>query len=438
MLYLKRTVDKDLESWRVSPDRKPLLLRGARQVGKSTVIRELAKKFDHYLEINFEMEREVHSLFSGDLDPRRLCEDLSVLYRTPVIPGRTLLFFDEIQSCLPAISSMRFFYEKLPGLHLVAAGSLLEFALGELPSFGVGRIRSLFVYPFSFNEFLEALGEHRLLEAKSRATPERPLPEPFHAKLIRYLKKFLILGGMPEVVAAYAAGDDLFKAREVLDDLIISLRADFVKYRKRVSVIRLAEVFESVARQAGGKYMYSKAGQDLTNRQVKESLDLLIMAGLVIPVTHTAASGLPLGAAVDPGKRKMIMLDTGIFLRILGLDLSDLLVRNDFEAINKGAVAEIFAGLELIKYHSAFRPAELYYWQREKLNSQAEVDYIVQKNSEILPIEVKSGTKGTMQSLFLFMKEKNIPAGIRLSLENHAFYDRVRVFPLYAVSEVYR
>jgi len=438
MTYLKRTIDRDLEAWQQDPSRKPLLLRGARQVGKSTVVRELAKKFDHFLEINFEIQKEVHHIFSSDLEPRRLCENLAILYDTPIIPGKTLLFFDEIQACLPAISSMRFFYEKMPELHLIAAGSLLEFALGELPSFGVGRIRSLFVYPFSFNEFLDAVGESRLLKAKSNATHEKPLIGPIHAKLIQYLKKFLILGGMPEVVAAYVAGKDLLSARQVLDDLIISLRSDFVKYRRRVSAIRVAEVFESVVRQTGGKYMYSKAGQDLTNRQVKEALELLIMAGLVIPVTHTAANGLPLGATIDPKKRKMILLDTGIFLRLLGLDLSEMLTREDFNAINKGAVAEMHAGLELMKYSSPFRPVDLYYWQREQKNSQAEVDYIIQKQLEILPIEVKSGEKGTMQSLFLFLTEKNIRSGIRLSLENYAVYDRVSVFPLYAVAEIYR
>lgn len=173
-----------------------MLVRGARQVGKSTAIRHLAKKFDHFLEVNFEEQRTLHTLFEGDLNPMELCENLSIISNIPIIPGKTLLFFDEIQACLPAISSLRFFYEKLPELHVITAGSLLEFALADILSFGVGMIRSMFVYPLSFDEFLVAMGEDSLLNAKQRASASKPLVEPLHNKLLTYLKRFLILGGI--------------------------------------------------------------------------------------------------------------------------------------------------------------------------------------------------------------------------------------------------
>src|SRR5579863_6303177 len=172
-MYLPRKIDHELSAWRNEKEGKPLLIRGARQVGKSTAIRELSKQFDHYLEVNFEEQRQVHSLFEGDLNPKELCENLSILYGVPIIPGKTLLFFDEIQSCIPAISALRFFYEKYPELHVIAAGSLLEFALAEIPSFGVGRIRSLFVYPLSFDEFLTGIGENMLVEAKKKASAQK-------------------------------------------------------------------------------------------------------------------------------------------------------------------------------------------------------------------------------------------------------------------------
>jgi predicted AAA+ superfamily ATPase len=153
-MYFRRKIDQELLTWSLELKRKPILLRGARQVGKSAAVRELAIHFEHFLEINFEEQKEVHKLFAGDLAPIELCRNLSAMFNVAIVPGKTLLFFDEIQGCLPAISSLRFFYEKIPGLHLIAAGSLLEFALEELPSFGVGRIRSMFVYPFSFDEFI--------------------------------------------------------------------------------------------------------------------------------------------------------------------------------------------------------------------------------------------------------------------------------------------
>lgn len=435
-MYIKRKIDVELQAWRNEKTGKPLLLRGARQVGKSTAVRELSRQFDHFLEVNFEEQRTVHSLFEGDLSPVELSENLSILYNVPVIPGKTLLFFDEIQACVPAISSLRFFYEKYPELHVIAAGSLLEFALSELSSFGVGRIRSVFMYPLSFDEFLQAFSEDLLLKAKQRASAISPLSEPLHHKLLNYLKRFLVLGGMPEVVSCYLEKRDLNGCRQVLDDLIISLQADFSKYKKRVPFLRISEVFESVVRQSGGRFMYSKAATEANHKQIKEAVDLLTMAGLVIPVTHTAANGLPLGAESNIKKRKMLLLDTGIFQRLLGLNINEILFEDDFDTINKGAIAEQYVGLEILKSFSCYRQENLYFWQREATNSNAEVDYVIQKDEGMLPIEVKSGKKGRMQSLFIFLKEKNLPKGVRFSIENYSSYDKVDVYPLYAVSDL--
>jgi len=183
-MYYKRLIDRHLFDWKANPTRKPLILRGARQVGKSSAVRHLALQFDHFVEVNFEETPALKSLFSGTLDPKQIIENLSIFLGTPITPGQTLLFFDEIQACPAAISSLRFFYEKMPALHVVAAGSLLEFALQSLPSYGVGRVRSLFLYPFSFDEFLSAIGEQSLLEAKRKANFERPLSDLLHQKLL--------------------------------------------------------------------------------------------------------------------------------------------------------------------------------------------------------------------------------------------------------------
>jgi predicted AAA+ superfamily ATPase len=434
-MYLRRKIDQELLDWSKELSRKPLLLRGARQVGKSSAVKELSKHFDNFLEINFEEQRQVHSLFSGDLSPIALCENLSVLYNTPIVPGKTLLFFDEIQSCIPAISSLRFFYEKYPELHVIAAGSLLEFALRELPSFGVGRVRSMFVYPFSFDEFLSACGEELLIKVKQGASATHPLNEAIHNKLLNYLKRFLVIGGMPEVVVKYTQGQKLLDCQKILDDLIISLKADFSKYKKLVPFSRISEVFESVAKQTGGKFVFKDAATVSNFKQIKESLDLLIMAGLVIHVTHSSANGIPIGAESNVKKRKMFIFDTGIFQRLMGLNISDILFEDRFDMVNKGSIAEQYVGLELLKSSSSYLQQDLFYWQREKLNSNAEVDYLVQKQNEIIPIEVKSGKQGSMQSLYLFLKEKKSPYGIRFSLENFSVYGNIMVYPLYAVSD---
>lgn len=435
-MYLERNIDKELLNWKKETERKPLLVRGARQVGKSSSIRKLAENFDSFLEVNFEEHKKVHSLFKGDLTPQVLCENLSVMFDIEIVPGKTLLFFDEIQSCLPAISSLRFFYEKMTELHVVAAGSLLEFALAAIPSFGVGRIRSLYMYPLSFDEFLLGMGQVKLLEMKRKASAQKPLAVPIHEKLLELLKKFLIIGGMPEVVGKYVVQNDLRGCQRVLDDLISSFQSDFAKYKDKVPSSRIREVFESIVRQAGGKFVYKKASQNLNTIQIKEALELLIMAGLVVPVTHTSANGIPLGAEVNPKKRKMLLMDTGIFQRILQLDISELLFSDEFSLVNKGGIAEQFIGLEILKNAPCYNQIELFYWHREALNSNAEVDYLIQKNNEIVPIEVKSGLKGSMNSMFLFLTEKNAKYGCRLSLENFAEYENIHVYPLYALGNI--
>ncbi len=435
-MYIKRQIDKELTGWKNSTNKKPVLLRGARQVGKTNTVRNLGRQFINYLEINFEENKKVHSVFEGNLSPFEICENLSAIYNVSIIPGKTLLFFDEIQKCIPAIESLRFFYEKMPELHVIAAGSLLEFALEEISSFGVGRIRSMFMYPFSFNEFLYAIKEDSLLQIKQQASPTKALNDAVHEKLLSYSKKFIMLGGMPEVVATYAKTKDINLCRQIIDDIIISYNDDFVKYKKHVPASRLNEVYNSVIMQAGSKFIYSKATKNANQKQIKEALDLLIKAGIVIPVTHTSGNGIPLGAEVNPKKQKMLLFDTGIFLRILDFDIGDILFTNDFNLINKGNVAEQFVGLEMIKERSCYQKQNLYYWHREAKSSNAEVDYLFAKNQVIYPVEVKAGTKGSMQSLYIFLQTKNRKTGIRVSNEIFSRFENILVYPIYAVENI--
>ena len=435
--YFNRLIDSELEKWKNENSHKPILLRGARQVGKSSAVRNLAKKFDYFLEINFEEDKVAKEVFeTSNLTPRLLCEKLYAIYNVPIIAGKTLVFFDEIQACIPVISSLRFFYEQQPELHVIAAGSLLEFALEELPSFGVGRIRSLFMYPFSFAEFLEANENTGLLTAINKASLENPMDEILHRKVLYLLKLFMLTGGMPAVVAKYVTEKDLHQCQQVLDDLIISLRDDFAKYKKRISAVQISAAFDSVIRQVGSKFVYIDKEQIYSAFQLKNAVELLIMAGLIIPVTHTSANGLPLGAEINPKYRKLFLLDTGIFQRLLGLQLSDILLNDDFDAINKGGIAEMFVGLELLKSSSFYQQTRLFYWQREERNAHAEIDFVVQQNMDIVPIEVKSGKQGKMQSMYLFIKEKSSKIGIRTSLENFSVYDKIKVVPLYAIGKV--
>ena len=438
MDYFNRNIDYALLEWSNEKHRKPLMLRGARQIGKTSAVRNLGKKFKYFVEINFENKDHAaaQTVFAQHSDPQIICSELAVLFGKPIEAGETMLFLDEIQSCVDAISSLRYFYEQMPKLHVIAAGSLLEFALEEIPSFGVGRIDSMFMYPFSFSEFLCATGHEMWVKLIDEATPENPVPEAIHGRIIEQLKNFLIVGGMPEVVVEFVETRDLLRCQKILNSLLVSFRNDFAKYKKRIPAARINEVFSSAAQQAEGKFIYEHASQHLNNEQVKKSLELLLMAGLCYQVTHTSADGIPLGAKINSRHRRIIPFDTGIYQRILNLDISGILLSDDFDTINKGAVAEIFVGCELKKNTSCYSDDELYCWVREKKNTNAQIDFVIQCGENIVPVEVKSGKQGKMQSMWVFLEEKKSNYGIRTSLENFGQYGKINVFPLYAIGKV--
>ena len=436
MSYLHRNIDLELINWKNAPEKKPLLLRGTRQIGKSSTVRNLGKSFLFYIEINFQLEPELTAIFETLTDISELCRQISLLKGVQIKDGQTLLFLDEIQVSSLVIHKLRYFYELRPNLHVIAAGALLEFAIAESPSFGVGRIRSLFMMSFSFTEYLLALKEDILVDALRYLSPSHPLPEAVHQKCLRHLKNYIVIGGMPEAVASFVKHGDILRVQKVLDDLIVSYQADFPKYKTRISTDRLIEVFRSVVYQVGSKYKYSNTVSTLNSEQIRNALYILERAGLIYAITHSDCNGIPLGAEINPKRKKYIVLDTGIYQLILGLDFSQFLLENDVEFINKGKIAELFVGLELLKNDSFHQPPELYYWHREKQGSQAEVDYVIQKHNKIIPIEVKASAQGKMKSLHLFLDEKKPEFGVRTSLENGGSYGKINVWPLYVMGNL--
>ncbi len=433
MKYFKRRIDEALLSWAKSTDRKPLLLRGARQVGKTSAVRHLGETFEKFVEIDLNERTDLHSLFAPQLSPQQICDGLSIATGEKITAGTTLLFLDEIQACPEAINKLRYFYEKFPELHLVATGSLLEFTLENLPSFGVGRIESLYMYPFSFEEFAGATNNNLLFDAIKTASFQNPLLPVIHEQAIDLLKIFLSIGGMPEVVAMYVKNKNLFDCQKVLNTLINSYKTDFVKYRKRIDPTLINDVWMSVAEQGHGKFVYSLVNRELRSETIRQALQTLVLAGLVYPVVHSSSNGLPLGAEVNRKYSRMIMLDTGIMQRLLNLNLTEFLLAKDFSTINKGALAEVFVGTELIKSAPFDSQAELYCWHREDKTGNAEIDYVTEFDGNVLPIEVKSGTRGSMQSLRLFLTQKKLTQGWRVSLENFSQYGDISVVPLYAI-----
>ena len=445
-MYIKRHIDDYLLEWKNSIDRKPLLLRGARQVGKTTAIKHLGEQFEYFIEANFEKQKDLSLLFAKNLSIKEIVARIGAIYDKPIIPGKTLLFFDEIQVCPEAIHSLWFFKEDYPELHVVAAGSLLEFALKGLRSYGVGRIRSLFMYPLSFDEFLESQGKANWLQKKREATSETPLFGELHNILVEEFRSYLMVGGMPASVVAWKNNKDYVLCQEELSDIVQSYNDDFSKYSNKIDPRILRLTFQSVIQQIGKKFIYSKVEGNYRTEQVKEALDLLCDAGLVYRIQHTAANGLPLGAEVNIKFNKYIILDTGLLLTLLSNSVggniqisTEILASTAADLVNKGSLAEMVAGCEIIKYLKPNIKQDLYYWENLNKNASSEVDYILSYNMQIVPLEIKAGIGGKMKSLRYFMEKKQIKYAIRSSLENFSRLDNegIDIIPLYALSNLF-
>lgn len=451
--YIGRNIDKVLLEWKDSAVHKPLLLRGARQVGKSSAVRHLGKQFKYFAEVNFERERSVASFFKGDLDVKLIVSKLSNFFRIPIRPDETLLFLDEIQACPEAIMALRFFREDYPELHVVAAGSLLEFALQELPTFGVGRIHSLFMYPMTFDEFLSAMNMDGVLEMRRAADVSHPLDEVFHNMLVEQFRIYLMVGGMPEAVVTWKATSDFLQCQRIHKDIVLTYEDDFNKYAGRVKPDLLRVTLRGVCHQIGQKLTYAKISDGYRASQYQEALRLLTLAGIVTPVVSTSANGLPLDAEADERRMKYLMLDTGLLLSILQLDgvaakeITHLIMTGTpQDIVNKGSITEMVAGLEMMRYQEPIQRQRMFYWEKSG-KSIAEVDYLAVRHSRVLPIEVKAGTQGGMKSLWMFMREKHLTEAVRCSLENFGSFDytdagdsdavrHVRICPLYALSQL--
>jgi len=439
MQYFTRSIDSDLARWQTSAHRKPILLRGARQVGKTATVRELGKRFRNLVEINFLENQQIHEVFKqGGFDPSRIVDMLSAITSSTITDGDSLLFFDEVQACPQVIESLRFFYEKRPNLHVIAAGSLLEFALRKIPSFGVGRVDSLFMRPCTIHEFFIALGHHQLTEAIANASAKAPLPEPLHQMALNLLKTYAMIGGLPEVVGRYVETQNTSESLQVVRSIKTGYEDDFSKYSGAVPTNRLRDTLRAIAQQAGNKFVLSRAYVDAVSTQVHNALSLLELAGLANRVTHTSGNGIPLGAEQNSAKFKVIPHDIGLFQCLLGLTAQELVSEALSGFVHRGAVAEVIAGAELLGRFSSHERGELWYWHREAKSSSAEVDYLISKGSTVIPIEVKANRKGAMKSLQIFSKEKGSQLCIRISAENFGSFQNTLVVPLYAVGELDR
>ena len=435
-MYIFREIDKDLLEWKNSREIKPLLLRGVRQCGKTSTVRNLGKTFETFIEINFEREPSYSELFSGNIDVDRICSEIELATGKRITDGSSLLFLDEIQNCPNAITALRYFKETRPELHVIAAGSLLEFALQKARtpiSFPVGRVRSIYMYPLSFCEFISAIGKKGL--AENLQSERRIISDTLHSEYINLYKSFLVVGGMPEAVLEYATTGSFLECQRIHRDIVDNFENDFGKYSDKVPAEEIREVFRFALRNVGNQITLTKTVPGMKASRFSTILDLLSMAGLVFQVKSSICESLPLGCGNKNVSIKLLAFDSGVYLTRQGYDASSILRAVNLESLNKGALVEMQTGLEILKYSDKYQSAELYYWKRTGAN--AEVDFVVQKGDNIIPIEVKSNTTGKMQSMAEYLKSHDAPYGIRVSLENFGTSTfqgkQIRVVPVYGV-----
>lgn len=425
---MKRDLLKQLLSWKTDPLRMPLIIRGARQVGKSWLVREFGKTFENFIELNFDEDENTKAFFESQLSLQDILDRIQFYTGKKIENGKTLLFLDEIQECPRALKMLRYFKEKIPELHVIVAGSLLDFLLDKegLP---VGRVQFLFLYPLSFGEFLDASGRSDLREYIHSTIKDPSI----HSLLLELLKIYMWLGGLPAVVHAWITYRDAEKCQALQDSIMIAYNQDFHKYARKNQIPSVEKVFLSIPQQLGNKFKYKHVDHETKSNTIKNALELLIKAGIAYPSYHTGGQGIPLGANKDEKKYKVFFFDMGLAQRILGLRLRDWVIM-PVDVQHMGSIAEQFVAQEYIAYSPPTKPSELFYWQREEQGSNAEIDFLWVKNNMIIPVEVKSGVKGGMKSMLAFLNSHpHSTMGLKISQKMPSLHGNIQEICLYEI-----
>lgn len=396
---MKRMIEDQLLAWKSSTRRKPLLVRGARQVGKTYSIEAFGNQhFSSAVTVDLERNPGFHRIFEPDLDPSRVLAEIEILRNSRIVPGEALLFLDEIQACPRAIQALRYFHEEMPELHVIAAGSLLEFALGDLP-FPVGRIQFLEMHPLCFAEYLLASGHERAAEVV--LSSPRPVGQTTHDFLLSELRKYLFSGGMPEAVRVFVESGSLADGISVHAELCHAYRQDFAKYRPRVNPACLEAVLTGIAQRVGQPIIYNRLADGFSPPTKKKAFETLCRARIARRIPSASPAGLPLGASASPKRMKAILVDTGLWQYLCGMRVEVEFARADLLSIYRGAMAEHFVGQEL----AVSQGSELHCWMRKARSSSAEVDYLVQVKGEVVPIEVKGAPAGRLRSMHRLLQD---------------------------------
>ncbi|MCB1114988.1 MAG: ATP-binding protein [Chlamydiia bacterium] len=435
---MQRKIEEELKKWKAQERRLPLIIRGARQVGKSYTIEKFGKEcFDTLVTVDFEFEPQFCHCFES-FDPKKIVNRLELQTGQAIIPGKTLLFLDEIQQCPRAIMALRYFKEKMPELHVIAAGSLLEFILNDEEfSFPVGRVQFLYLGPLSFSEFLRNMGDHLLDDFLNGVEIKEGIPIEVHQKLLEKLRLYWVMGGMPAAAQTYLETQSLTQCRQKQLSLLQTYQSDFGKYATKTEHTHLQMLFEKAPGLVATHFKYVNVSPEVKSREIKKALEQLCNAGLVHQIYATNGNGLPLHAEMKENRFKILFLDIGLLNTAHKVDINELW-EHDIVQVHSGKLAEQFVGQELLASGDFYETPQLFFWKKEKKGSSAEVDFLFTHRSTVLPIEVKAGKTGRLLSMQTFMKEKKAPLGVKISMAPLSFDQNVLSLPLYMVHQIGR
>ena len=426
---MKRDLFGQLKKWKKAEIRKPLIIQGARQVGKTWLMKEFGKsEFEQVVYLNFESSTRLKEIFIADFNIERLITVFEIESDIKIDPTNTLLIFDEIQEAEKGITALKYFYEQAPEYYIVAAGSLLGIFLQKNSSFPVGKVDFLQLYPMSFNEFLQNTGEEKL--ALQLSQKKWAVLSSFHAKLVELLRFYYYIGGMPEVVASYVADRDILKVRSLQRKIIMGYENDFAKHAPNEIVPKIRLVWHSLISQLAKenrKFTYGQIKKGARAKDFEAAIDWLVASGLVLKIHRIEKPTLPLNAYLDYDSFKLFMVDIGLLNAIGNLDQKILLEKNTILQEYKGALTEQFVCQELKIKH------ELYYWQAQ--NATAEIDFIIQYQNQIVPIEVKAEENLKSKSLRLYVDRFTPSMAVRTSMSNYRTETWLINVPLYAIAE---